>query len=81
MNDAEEIIIVKKNSFKVWSEMVFKKGSDQSKYGELIHAFSIQYAIKNSKYPKTIQEAVDVMRKVKFKAEKNNDKSSTQKQN
>ena len=42
---------------------------------------SIQYAIKNSQYPKTLQEEVDVIRKLKFKAEKNNDKSNTQKQN
>ena len=56
------------------------RGSDKRKYAELIHDFSIQYAIKNGQYPKTLQEAVDVMRKVKFKAEKNNDKSSIQKQ-
>ena len=37
--------------------------------------------IKNDQYPITPQEAVDVMRKVKFKSEKNNDKSNTQKQN
>ena len=34
--------------------------------------------IKNNKYPKTLQKAVDVMRKVKFKAENNNDKNNTQ---
>ena len=61
--------------------MVFMRGSEKWKYGELIHALSIQYAIKNGQYPKTLQEAVDVLRKVKFKAEKNNDKSSIQKQN
>ena len=55
--------------------------SDKIKYGELIHDFYIQYAIKNGQYPYTLQEAVDVMRLVKFKAEKNNDKNSTQKQN
>ena len=81
MNDAEEISIVKKNSFEVWSEFVFMRGSDKRKYAELIHDFSIQYAIKNGQYPKTLQEVLDVMRKVKFKSEKNNDKSSTQKQN
>ena len=30
--------------------------------------------IKNYQYPKTLQEEVDVIRKVKFKAEKNNEK-------
>ena len=30
---------------------------------------SIQYAIKNYQYPKTMQEEVGVMRKLKFKAE------------
>ena len=41
--------------------------------------FSIQYAIKNNKYPKTLQESVDAMRKVKLKTENNNDKSNTKK--
>ena len=44
------------------------RGSDKRKYGELIHDLSIQYTINNNKYPKTLQEAVDVMCKVKFKA-------------
>ena len=48
---------------------------------KLIHNFSIKYTIKNDEYPKTLQGAVDLMRKVKFKPEKNNDKSNTQKQN
>ena len=61
--------------------MIFMIGSDKVKYGELIHDLSIQYAIKNDQYPKTLLEAVDVMLKVKFKAENNNDKSNTQKQN
>ena len=37
--------------------------------------------IKNDPYPKTLQEEVDVMRKVKFIAENDNEKSNTQKQN
>ena len=45
-------------------------GSDKIKYGELIHAFSIHYTIKNDKYTKTLQEAVNVMRKLKFKSGK-----------
>ena len=51
------------------------------KYGEFIHNFFIQYVIKKNKYPKTLQEAVCVMRNVKFKPENKNDKSNTQKQN
>ena len=35
----------------------------------------------NYQYPKTLQEAVDVMLTVKFKEEKNNDKINTQKLN
>ena len=46
-----------------------------------MHDFSIQYVIKKNQYPKTLQEEVDVIRKVKFKAEKNNYKSNTQKRN
>ena len=79
MDDADEIINIKKNTFEAWSMMVFMRVPDKRKYGELIHVFSIQYAIKNNKYPKTTQEVVDVMRKVKFKSENNNDKSSTHK--
>ena len=59
--------------------MVLVRRSGKRKYGVLIHYFSIKYAIKNNKYPKTLQEAVDGMRKVKFKSENNNDKSHTQK--
>ena len=61
--------------------MVFMRISDKRKDGELMHYFSIQYAIKSNKYPKTLQESLDVICKVKFKSERNNDKSSTQKKN
>ena len=71
---------MKKTIFEAWSMMVFMRRPDNRKYGELIHDFSIQYAIKNYQYPKTLQKAVDVIRKVKFKSEKNNDKMNTQKQ-
>ena len=60
---------------------VLLRGTDKRKYWELIHDLSIQYAINNDQCPKTIQEAVDVMCKVKLKLERNNDKSNTQKQN
>ena len=42
---------------------------------------SIQYVIKNNEYPKTLQEELDGMRKVKFKSDNDNDKINTQKQN
>ena len=61
--------------------MVFMRGSYKIKYGELINYFSIQYVIKNNQCLKTLQEAVDVIPKVKFKSEKKNEKSNTQKQN
>ena len=44
-----------------------------------MYDLSIQYVIKNDQYPKTLKEAVGVMRKVKFKSEKNNDKINKQK--
>ena len=62
MDDVEEIIKSKKHIFEAWSTMVFMRISDKRKYGELIHDFSIQYAIRNDGYKKTLQEAVDVMR-------------------
>ena len=40
---------------------------------------SIQYVIKNNEYPKTLQEELDGMRKVKFKSDNDNDKINTQK--
>ena len=43
--------------------------------------FSIQYVFKNDQYPKTLQEWVDVMRKVKFKAENIYDKRDIYKYN
>ena len=61
--------------------MVFMRLSDNRKYGKLIHNFSIKYVINNYQYPKTLQDAVDVMRKVKFKAGNKNDKRNTQKYN
>ena len=72
---------MKENAFEAWSTMVFVRGSYQRKYGELIHDSSIQYAINNNQYPKTLQEAINVMHKVKFKTEKNSYKSNKQKQN
>ena len=57
------------------------RGPDKIRYGEFIHDLSIKYAIKNNKYPKTLQEAVDFMQKERFKSENNNDKFNTQKQN
>ena len=45
VDDAEEIIEMKKNEFEAWSTMVFMRVSDKRKYGELIHDFTIQYAI------------------------------------
>ena len=57
------------------------RGSDKKKYGELAHDLSIQYAINIDQYPKTLHEAVDVLRKVKFKIENNNDKSNKHKNN
>ena len=59
----------------------FMIGSEKRKYVELIHDFSVHFVIKQYQYPKTLQESVGVMRKVKFRPEKNNDKSNTQKQN
>ena len=70
---------MKKNAFEAWSMLVFMRVSDKRKDGELIYYFSIQYTIKNDQYPKTLQEAVDVMRKVKFRPENNNNKSNTKK--
>ena len=55
VEDADEINNMKKNAFESWSTMVFMRESYKRKYGELIHDFSIQYAIRNNKYPKTLQ--------------------------
>ena len=77
---ADEIIHMKTNAFEARSTLVFTRGPDKRKYGELIHDISIRYAIKNNQYPKTPQEEVDLTRREKFKPEKNNDKSNTQKQ-
>ena len=68
-----------RNACEVWFTVVFMRVSDKRKYWELIHYFSIKYAIKNDKYHKTLQEAVYVRRKVRSKVEKNNNKSSPQK--
>ena len=46
-----------------------------------MHDLSIEYVTNNNQYPKTLEEAVYFMRKVKFKANNNNDKSNTQRKN
>ena len=81
MDDTEEIVKMKKNAFEAWSTMVFMRGSYKKKYGELIYDLSIQYVIKNNQYPKILQEAVYVMRKVQFRAEKKKIKNNTHKKN
>ena len=43
--DADERIKTKKNKFESWSTMVFMRGLDKKKYWELVHDFSIQYAV------------------------------------
>ena len=57
--DAGERNNMKKISLKAGSKMVLMRRLDKIKYGELIHDFSIQYAIvtviNNGEYPKTIQ--------------------------
>ena len=64
VEDLDEIINMKKNEFAAWSTMVFMRGLEKRKYGELIHDLSIQYAIKNNQYRKTLQETGYVMRKL-----------------
>ena len=81
VNDAEERIIMKKNVFEACLTMAFMRGSEKRKYGDLIHDLSIQYAFKNDQYTKTLQEGVDNRCPARFKVEKNNDKSTTQKKN
>ena len=64
VDDAEEMIKIKINSFESWPTIVFIRGSDKRKYRELIRDLSIQYVIKNSQYPNALWEAVDVMCKL-----------------
>ena len=81
VDDSDKIINMKKNAFESCPTVVFIRVLDKRKYWELIHDFSVQYEIKNDQYPKTLQESLDVMRKLKFKSENKNDKRNTQKQN
>ena len=78
VDNVDEIVNMKKTSFDTWPTMFLMRGSDKIKYGELIYDFSIKYVINNNQQRKKLQEAVDFMRKVKIKLEKNNDKSNTQ---
>ena len=68
VNDAEERIKTKKRAFEIFLTMIFMKGLDKRKYGELIHDFCIQYGIKNYQRPNRLQETVDIRSKVKFEA-------------
>ena len=61
MEYADEIISTRKNAFEAWSTILFIRESDKIKYVELIHDYSIQYAINNNKYLKTLQESVNIM--------------------
>ena len=57
-------------------------GAEKSKYGHLSDGLSDQYALGNDQYPRTLQAAVDVMRKQKRgKDEVKSEKSSSNNDN
>ena len=47
VGDADEINHMKKNTFEAWSMIISMRVSDKIKHGELMHDFSIRYAIRN----------------------------------
>ena len=52
---------LKNKAFQRWMTYVFVKKSDQKKYGSLLQQWSTMMSQKEDKYPKTLQEAVDVL--------------------
>ena len=73
---------LKKTAFETYTTAIFMANGDRSKYGQLIDGFSTQYALGNDQYPRTLQGAVDVMRRQKrlkseSRAESRNNSTST----
>ena len=64
-NDKPRALSLKRKAFKTYTTTVFMNGAKKSRYGHLIDGLSNQYALGNDQYPRTLQAAVDVMRRQK----------------
>ena len=66
---------LKTKAFETYTTGIFMNGADKGRYGDLLDGLSNQYALGNDQYPRTLQGAIDVMRRQKraFKDEKKGD--------
>lgn len=69
---------MKSNGFDAFMATVFLRGSDRSSYGELIDDMRTQYALKVDQYPKSLEDAVDVMRSIRKKKKDKKEGSQNQ---
>ena len=66
---------LKTNAFETYTTGIFMNGANKGRYSNLLDGLSNQYALGNDQYPRTLQAAIDVMRRQKraFKDEKKGD--------
>ena len=69
---------LKTKAFETYSTGIFMNGADRARYGDLLDGLSNQYALGNDQYPRTLQAAIDVMRRQKrvIKEEKKSGKDT-----
>ena len=56
---------LKTKAFETYTTGIFMHGGDRARYGGLLDGLSDQYALGNDQYPRTLQGAIDVMRRQK----------------
>ena len=59
---------------------LYLNGADQSKYGSILRGLSSQFALGNDQYPKTLEDATDVLSNHRFDNEYMEKKKKLQKQ-
>ena len=76
--DTTGAALLKSRAFETYTTGVFMHGADKARYGELLDGLSNQYALGNDQYPRTLQAAIDVMRRQKkVKEERKQDGKGT----
>lgn len=63
---------IKDEAFERFMAALFLRGANQAHYGKLMEDLRTQYSLGNCQYPKTLQDAVDVMRQIKIGKKKKN---------
>ena len=74
--EMSKAVLLQGRAYETYTTAIFMSNADKGKYGDLMDGFSTQYSLGNDQYPRTLQGAVDVMRKQRKKSDVKNDKES-----